>query len=87
VAVSLRRAAPWIGIAGLVVVLWFYGFISLVAPWWMVPVMLVVWVGLLVLSLGWFRRHPYIVLTMPVVAVAIWVAVVSAGAHWLGWTA
>lgn len=31
-----------------------------------------VWVVLFVLSIAWFMKHPYRVLMLPVVAVAVW---------------
>jgi hypothetical protein len=87
VAVTVRRVGSWIGVGALVLVIWPYAFISLVAPWWMVPVMLVVWALLLAVALTNFSRRPFLVLCIPVVALAIWVAVVTAGDLWFDWTA
>jgi len=84
---DLRQSGPWIGVAGLVVVLWFYLASGLVAPWWAVGVLLAAWVVMLGLSIAWARRRPFVVLVMPLIALALWVGVLSAGAALLGWTA
>jgi hypothetical protein len=53
----------------------------------MIPVMLVAWAVMLAIALRNFDRHPMLVLGMPVIALAVWVAVVSAGGALFGWTA
>jgi hypothetical protein len=87
VGLNLRRSAAWIGVAAMVVVAWPFAFIGLVAPAWMIPVMLAAWALMLAIALRNFERHPMLVLGMPVIALAFWVAVVSAGGAWFGWTA
>ena len=84
---NLRRSASWIGVASMVVVAWPFAFIGLVAPAWMIPVMLAAWALMFSLALRNFHRYPMLVLAMPVIAIAFWVAVVSAGGAWFGWTA
>ena len=84
---NLRRSASWIGVASMVVVAWPFAFIGLVAPAWMIPVMLAAWALMFALALRNFDRYPMLVLAMPVIAIAFWVAVVSAGGAWFGWTA
>lgn len=69
------------------VALWFYGFVAVVAPVWMVPVMLVLWLALLVVQLRNFTRRPLIAFAMPFAAFALWAVIVAAGGRWLGWTA
>jgi hypothetical protein len=87
VGLNLRRSASWIGVASMVVVAWPFAFIGLVAPVWMIPVMLTVWALMLAVALRSFNERPMLVLGMPVIALAFWVAVVSAGGAWFGWTA
>jgi hypothetical protein len=87
VGLNLRRSASWIGVASMVVVAWPFAFIGIVAPAWMVPVMLAAWALMFAVALRNFDRHPMLVLGMPVIALAFWVAVVSAGGAWFGWTA
>jgi hypothetical protein len=87
VGLNLRRSASWIGVASMVVVAWPFAFIGLVAPAWMIPVMLAAWALMFALALRNFDRYPMLVLGMPVIAIAFWVAVVSAGGAWFGWNA
>ncbi len=84
---DLRRSGPWIGMAGLVCVLWLYGASALVAPLWAVAVLVALWLVQFVLACRWFSRRPYAVLAMPVVALVVWVAVIFAGEALFGWTA
>ncbi|MGH3500356.1 MAG: hypothetical protein ACRDQA_05575 [Nocardioidaceae bacterium] len=82
---NLRRSGPWVGTAGMVVALWFYVFIVLVAPWWMLPVMLAVWGALFAVALRSFSRRPLVTLATPFVAMAVWGAVILAGGAFLSW--
>jgi hypothetical protein len=84
---NLRRSGPWVGMAGLVSVLWIYGASGLLGPDWLPAPLVAFWLVLFVLGCRWFSRRPYAVLLLPVVALAVWFAVVMAGATWLGWTA
>ncbi|MGH3317735.1 MAG: hypothetical protein ACRDO0_16470 [Nocardioidaceae bacterium] len=84
---NLRRSGPWIGMAGLVCVLWLYGASALVAPLWGVAVLVALWLVQFVLACRWFSRRPYAVLAMPVVALVVWLAVIFAGEALFGWTA
>lgn len=71
----------------MVVALWFYGFVGLVAPWWVVPITLALWLVLFVLALWNFSRSPVVVLATPLVAMVLWFGIVSAGRAWWGWSA
>ena len=82
-----RRWSPWVGAAGMLVALWFYGFVGLVAPWWAVPLMILLWVVLSVIARQNAATRPGVTLVMPVVALALWFAIVFAGGAWFGWTA
>jgi hypothetical protein len=83
----VARVLGWIGIVGHVVVLYLYAISGLAVPVWALGVLLVIWVGLLLLAISLLRTRPAWTLLVPVGAVAIWLAVVSAGDAWLGWTA
>jgi hypothetical protein len=85
VKLNLRRSGPWIGIAGLVSILWIYGASALVGPGWLPAPLVAFWVVLFVLACRWFSRRPYAVLLLPVVALVVWLAVVAVGIAWLGW--
>ncbi|SDZ42592.1 hypothetical protein SAMN05421684_4890 [Asanoa ishikariensis] len=68
-------------------VLFLYMISGLAVPAWAVGVLLVIWAALLAVAIALFRTRPPWTLAVPVAAVAIWIAVVSAGDAWLGWTA
>lgn len=58
------------------VALFLYGYTAIALPGWVHSAILpLVWLTLLVLSMRWFMQHPYRVLALPVVAVALWLAV------------
>jgi hypothetical protein len=76
-----------IGLVGHLVMLVWFAASGLVAPLWAVGGLLLVWAVLLVVGLRLRRRRPALMLLMPVVDVAIWVAVINAGERFLGWTA
>ncbi len=83
---NLSRSGPWIGFGGLAVLLWMYVASVLFAPWQAVLALVVLWLGLLVLALGWARPHPRAVAGLPVVGLLAWLALVWAGGALLDWS-
>lgn len=81
------RIAGWIGVAAHLCVLVFYVSSGLVAPGWAVAALLVVWLVLLGVAVRLLRTRPALTLLVPIAAAVIWLAVISAGEAWLGWTA
>ncbi|MEV0720987.1 hypothetical protein [Asanoa sp. NPDC050611] len=77
----------WIGIAGHVAIFFLYVISGLVVPAWAAGVLLVIWAALLAIAIALLRTRPPWTLVIPVGAAAIWLAIVSAGDAWLGWTA
>jgi hypothetical protein len=73
--------------AGMAAALFLYAVSGLVAPWWAVVALLLVWLVLFVVACLWWTPHPKRVPLLPVVAVVLWFAVITAGAAWLGWSA
>ena len=84
-----RRVSPWgfVGVAGMVAVFFLYAASGLVAPYWAVGVLLVVWLVLMVVTCRWFMPYPKRTLVMPVVALAVWIGAVTAGGAFLDWSA
>jgi hypothetical protein len=79
--------AWWVGlVAHLGMGIW-YAASGLVAPAWAVVGLLAIWIALLLVGLRLRTRRPWLMLLVPVAAIAIWVAVVSAGDAFLNWTA
>ena len=73
--------------AGMAAVLFLYGASGLLAPWWAVVALLVVWFALFVTACRWWTPRPTWVPLLPVLALVLWFAVMTAGGAWLGWTA
>ena len=88
-AIRGRRISPWgfVGVAGMVAMFFPYAASGLVAPYWAVGVLLVVWLTLMVVTCRWFMPYPKRTLVMPVVAAAVWIGAISAGGAFLDWTA
>lgn len=78
---------PFVGMAGMACAFFLYAASGLVAPWWAVVLLLVVWMALMVVATAWWTRHPGWVPWLAVFAVVFWFATVNAGAFLLGWTA
>ena len=84
-----RAVSPWpfIGMVGMACAFFLYAASGLVAPWWGVVLLLVVWVVLFVLACAWWTPHPKRLPVLAVTAMVLWFLAVTAGGAWLGWTA
>ena len=78
---------PFIGM-GLVVVAFFpYAASGLLAPWWGVALLLLVWLPGLVLACAWWTPHPERLPWVGACVLVLWFVLVNAGGAFLGWTA
>ena len=77
----------FLGMGGMACVLFLVLASGLVAPWWAVVLLSLVWLVLFITGTRWFMHHPWRVAALPVVMVAVWFAVVSGGAWLFDWTA
>jgi hypothetical protein len=84
-----RRVSPWgfVGLIGMVAAFFPYAASGLVAPYWAVALLLVVWLVMFVVTCRWFVPHPKRTLVMPVIAFVLWFAAITAGGLFLDWTA
>ena len=83
-----RGLPAWIALALHVAVGFFpYGASGLVAPPWGLVVLFALWALLLVVLVRWRPAKRWLLLVVPVAALAVWFVVVSAGEAFLGWTA
>jgi hypothetical protein len=73
--------------AGMACAFFLYAASGLVAPWWGVVALLLVWVVLLVVACVLWTPHPKRVPFVAVFALVFWFCAVTAGGAWLGWTA
>ena len=83
---AVRLVAAGAGMVLMLAALPFFVSAGLLAPMWAVVVLDALWLALFALGLWWFRGHPYRVLALPFVAAALWLAAITAGEAFLGWT-
>jgi hypothetical protein len=77
VAHDLERSGPFVGVGGMTVALFLYGYTAIALPGWLHSVLMpLLWLGLFVLSCRWFTRHPKAVVLLPVAAVVAWFGLV-----------
>lgn len=84
-----RSVSPWpfIGMAGMAAIFFLYAASGLLAPWYGVVFLMLVWVTLFVVACRWWTPHPTRVPFVPVFGAVFWFAALNAGGAWLGWTA
>jgi hypothetical protein len=78
---------PFVGMAGMACAFFLYAASGLVAPWWGVVALLVVWVLLFVVACAWWSLHPTWVPWVAAGAIVFWFVAVLGGAFVLGWSA
>jgi hypothetical protein len=79
VAADFEKSGPWIGVGGMAVAFFLYGYSAVALPGLVTSVVLpALWLVLLVLTCVWFTRHPYRAMAMPFLAVATWFVVLLA---------
>jgi hypothetical protein len=72
---NLEQSGPFIGVGGLAVALFLYGYSAITLPSLLNSVLLpLFWLALFVLACLWFTRHPVRATWLPVVAIAVWFA-------------
>jgi hypothetical protein len=73
---DLERSGPFIGIGGLAVAAFLYGYSAVALPSLLHSVVLpLVWLGFFALGCVWFTRRPVGMVVLPVLAVVVWFAV------------
>jgi hypothetical protein len=83
----IETLGRWIGLTLHIVIGWLYLTSGLVAPFWAVGLLMVVWTALLVGVIRFWRSRPWLVLATPFLAFLIWVGVLTLGERLLDWTA
>ncbi len=78
---------PFIGMALVATAFFPYAASGLVAPWWGVVLLLLVWLACFVLACAWWTPHPDRLPWLGVSALVLWFVLVNAGGAFLGWTA
>ena len=84
-----RKATPWpfVAMMGMAGTFFLYAVSGLWAPWYAVVLLLAIWVVLFVVATRWWTPHPMRTLWVPLIAVAIWFAVLILGEALFDWTA
>jgi hypothetical protein len=73
---NLEQSGPFIGVGGLAVALFLYGYSAIALPSITNSLLLpLFWLVLFVIATRWFTTHPVRVVWLPVVAIAAWFAV------------
>ena len=85
--IRLERSGPWIGVAGLFVVLWIAVASSQFAPWWGVVLFVMLLIPGAVLVLRWARPHPKRAAWVPVGNLVVWAIISALGLSFCGWEA
>ena len=76
---DLEHSGSWIGMAGIAVAFFLYGYSAFVVRDVLTIVVLpLFWLLILVHGCRWFMEHPYRVLALPLVAVGVWFAAMLA---------
>ena len=82
----LQRSGPWIGVAGMFIVLWYAITSVLYAPWWGVVLSLALLIPSSMLLARWARSRPAWCVTVPVIGAALNGALAYVGATYWGWS-
>ena len=84
-----HRASPWpfVAMMGMAGCFFLYAASGLLAPWWGVVLLMLVWVALFLLATRWWTPHPQRTLLVPLIAVIVWFAVLYLGEALFDWTA
>lgn len=80
-----ERAGPWIGVGGLVVMLWLVGSTVLYAPWWGVVLHLVVLACFVPLLRRRIATRPADAQWVPLLALVAWTVLNAVGVLAWGW--
>jgi hypothetical protein len=76
VKLNLQQSGPFFGIGGLAVAAFLYGYSAIALPSVLHSVLMpLVWIVLFVVACAWFERRPVGAAVLPVVAIALWFAV------------
>ena len=74
---DFEKSGGFIGVGGMFVALFLYGYTAIAFPSWLHSLLMpVVWLVLFVLSCAWFTRRPKADMVLPIIAIALWFAAV-----------
>ncbi|KAA1416803.1 hypothetical protein F0U44_16575 [Nocardioides humilatus] len=76
---------PFLGMILIVSSLFLYGASGLIAPWWGIVAMLVIWLVLFVLCCRWWSAHPKRLVWIGGLSFPLWFVLIVGGALAFGW--
>jgi hypothetical protein len=84
-----HQASPWpfVAMIGMAGCFFLYAVSGLLAPWYGVVLLMAIWLVLFVVATRWWTPHPARTLILPVIALVVWIGVLTAGEALFGWTA
>lgn len=84
-----HKASPWpfLAMMGMAGCFFLYASSGLLAPWYAVVGLMLVWVVLFVIATRWWTPYPGRTLLLPLIAVVVWFVVLLAGEALFDWTA
>ena len=72
---NLDQSGPFLGIGGITVAAFLYGYAAIAVPSMLHSVVMpLIWLVFFVLACRWFTRRPVAIVALPVVAVVLWFA-------------
>lgn len=82
-----QKVSPWgfVGMGGMVCMLFLDLGTANVAPWWVTVLFMMLWVLLFLVAMAWFVPRPRQVPWLPAVAFVVWLPVIVLGTRNLGW--
>ncbi|KRF15503.1 hypothetical protein ASG90_12510 [Nocardioides sp. Soil797] len=81
-------ASPWpfVGMGGLACAFFLYGASALVAPWWFVALLMLVWVAFLVTGCRWWTPYPKRLPILAVASIVVWFVTLLGGSVLFDWS-
>lgn len=78
---------PFGGMILMAATFFLYAVSGIVAPWWAVVLLLLVWLAAFARACTWWSTHPRRITVLALGLTALWFAVLVSGGVWLGWSA
>jgi hypothetical protein len=78
---------PFVGMVLIVSSFFLYAASGVVAPWWGITIMLVVWLAQFALCCAWWTRHPRRLVVIGITSYPLWFCLMVGGAWLFGWEA